>query len=128
MHSSVRRRVGPLLAAIVVIGTFTIVLPRFADYGDVVDTLSSIGAWWVLALIGAAVLNVATYAPNDGRAARLSYWRSLRVTLAGTAIANLAPFGGAVSMGVQYAMFRSWGFERRTSSRAMVVTACGTTW
>lgn len=123
MHSSVRRRLGPLLAAIVVVATFTIVLPRFANYGDVIDAMSSMSFWWVLALIGAAVLNVATYAPNWMAALPgLSYWRSLRVTLAGTAIANLAPFGGAVSMGVQYAMFRSWGFERRTSSRAMVVT------
>lgn len=113
----------PILAAALVVGTFTVVLPRFADYGDVVDTLSRVGPWWALALIGAAVLNVATYAPNWMAALPgLTYWRSLRVTLAGTAIANLAPLGGAVSMGVQYAMFRSWGFERRTSSRAMVVT------
>jgi uncharacterized protein (TIRG00374 family) len=118
-----RRWLTPTLAAVVVVGTFTIVLPRFADYGDVVDTLSSVGAWWVLALVGAAVLNVATFAPNWMAALPgLSYRRSLRVTLAGTAIANLAPLGGAVSMGVQYAMFRSWGFERRASSRAMVVT------
>jgi uncharacterized protein (TIRG00374 family) len=123
MHPSVRRRLGPVLAVILVVGIFTIVLPRFADYGDVVGAMSSMTPWWVLALIGSAVLNVATFAPNWMAALPgLSYRRSLRVTLAGTAIANLAPLGGAVSMGVQYAMFRSWGFERRTSSRAMVVT------
>lgn len=118
-----RRWLGPGLAVVVVVGTFTVVLPRFADYGRVVDTLSSVSAGWALALVAAAVLNIATYAPNWLAALPgLSYWRALRVTLAGTAIANLAPFGGAVSLGVQYAMFRSWGFERRESSRAMVVT------
>jgi putative heme transporter len=122
-RSTARRWIGPLLALIVIIGTFTIVIPSFADYGAVIDTMSKLSWAWIAALIGAAILNLATYAPNWMAALPgLSYWRSLRVTLAGTAIANLAPFGGAVSMGVQYAMFRSWGFERRESSRAMVVT------
>jgi putative heme transporter len=118
-----RRFIGPLVALIVIIGTFTIVLPRFANYGDVSRTIGNTSAAWGLALVAAGVLNIATYAPNwMASLPGLSYWRSLRVTLAGTAIANLAPFGGAVSMGVQYSMFRAWGFERSESSRAMVVT------
>jgi putative heme transporter len=118
-----RRLVGPLLATIVIVGTFTYVLPRFANYGDVAETIGNTSTRWGMALLAAGILNIATYAPNwMASLPGLSYWRSLRVTLAGTAIANLAPFGGAVSMGVQYSMFRSWGFERSESSRAMVVT------
>ena len=118
------RRFAPaVLAVVVIVGTFAFVLPRFANFGDVWDAVSAMSKLAVFGLVVTGVLNIATFAPNWMAALPgLSYWRSLRVTLAGTAIANLAPLGGAVSMGMQYSMFRSWGFERRESSRAMVVT------
>ena len=118
------RRLAPvLLALVVIVGTFVVVLPRFANYGDVADAVASMSKFALLALVVTGALNVLTYAPNWMAALPgLSYMKSLRVTLAGTAIANLAPLGGAVSMGVQYAMFRAWGFDKRESSRAMVVT------
>ncbi len=118
------RRVVPLLlATVVIVGTFAFVLPRFANYGDVATAITAMSGFAVLSLLASGVLNIVTFAPNWMAALPgLSFWKSLRVTLAGTAISNLAPFGGAVSMGVQYAMFRAWGFEKRASSRAMVVT------
>lgn len=98
-------------------------LPRFANYGDVVDVMSQMSVLSIVVLLVTGIVNIATFAPNWMAALPgLSYRKSLRVTLAGTAIANLAPLGGAVSMGMQYAMFRTWGFEKRESSRAMVVT------
>jgi putative heme transporter len=112
-----------VLALAVIIGTFVFVLPRFAKYGAVLDAVSGMSKLATAGLILTGILNIVTYAPNWMAALPgLSFLRSLRVTLAGTAIANLAPLGGAVSMGVQYAMFRSWGFDKRESSRAMVVT------
>ncbi len=102
---------------------FVFVIPRFANYGDVWKTIRRISPAW-LALLGlGAVLNVATYAPNWMVALPgLTYFQSLRLTLSGTAIANVAPFGGAVSMGMQYRMLRVWGFSTADSSRAMVIT------
>ena len=118
-----RRLVPAVLAFVVVVGTFAFVLPRFANYGDVVDVMSQMSVLSIVVLLVTGIVNIATFAPNWMAALPgLSYRKSLRVTLAGTAIANLAPLGGAVSMGMQYAMFRTWGFEKRESSRAMVVT------
>lgn len=120
---AVRRLVPAVLAFVVVVGTFAFVLPRFANYGDVVDVMSQMSVLSIVVLLVTGIVNIATFAPNWMAALPgLSYRKSLRVTLAGTAIANLAPLGGAVSMGMQYAMFRTWGFEKRESSRAMVVT------
>jgi putative heme transporter len=118
-----RRAIGPLLAVAVIVIIFVFVIPRFANYGDVWETIRHISVPW-LALLGlGAVLNVATYAPNWMVALPgLSYTQSLRLTLSGTAIANVAPFGGAVSMGMQYRMLRVWGFSTPDSSRAMVIT------
>ena len=122
-HARVRRFAPLLLAFVVIAGTFVVVLPRFADYSGVADAISGMSKLAVFGLVVTGAINILTFAPNWMAALPgLSYRKSLRVTLAGTAIANLAPLGGAVSMGVQYSMFRAWGFERRESSRAMVVT------
>jgi putative heme transporter len=121
--AGIRRAIGPLLALAIIVVIFVFVIPRFANYGDVWQTIRHISVPW-LALLGAgAVLNVATYAPNWMVALPgLSYPQSLKLTLSGTAIANVAPFGGAVSMGMQYRMLRLWGFSTPDSSRAMVIT------
>lgn len=121
--TGIRRAVGPILGVSVILIIFIFVIPRFANYSDVWKTIRRIRPPW-LALLGAgAVLNVATYAPNWMVALPgLSYAQSLRLTLSGTAIANVAPFGGAVSMGMQYRMLRVWGFSTPDSSRAMVIT------
>ena len=118
-----RRAIGPALAVFVIVVIFAFVIPRFANYGDVWNTVRHISAPWLGVLAIGAVLNVATYAPNWMVALPgLSYAQSLRLTLSGTAIANVAPFGGAVSMGMQYRMLRVWGFSTPDSSRAMVIT------
>lgn len=122
-RGSLRRVASPLIALVVIVGTFAFVLPRFANFGEVIDVVSGMSMLAVTGLVVTGILNIVTFAPNWMAALPgLSYGKSLRATLAGTAIANLAPLGGAVSMGVQYSMFRAWGFERRESSRAMVVT------
>jgi putative heme transporter len=118
-----RRAIGPVLAVAVIVVIFVFVIPRFADYGDVWSLVQKISVPWLGLLAIGAVLNVATYAPNWMVALPgLSYTQSLRLTLSGTAIANVAPFGGAVSMGMQYRMLRIWGFSTPDSSRAMVIT------
>jgi putative heme transporter len=119
----IRRVVGPVLALVVIVVIFAFVIPRFANYSDVWSTVRQISAPWLGVLAIGAALNVATYAPNWMVALPgLSYAQSLRLTLSGTAIANVAPFGGAVSMGMQYRMLRVWGFSTPDSSRAMVIT------
>ncbi len=112
-----------MLALAVIVVIFVFIIPRFANYGDVWNTIRHISAPWLALLALGAVLNVATYAPNWMVALPgLTYPQSLRLTLSGTAIANVAPFGGAVSMGMQYRMLRVWGFSTPDSSRAMVIT------
>ena len=119
----IRRAIGPVLAVLVIVVIFAFVIPRFANYGDVWRLVRDISVPWLGLLAIGAVLNVATYAPNWMVALPgLSYQQSLRLTLSGTAIANVAPFGGALSMGMQYRMLRVWGFSTPDSSRAMVIT------
>ena len=112
-----------LIALVVIVVVFAVVLPGIADYSKVWDAFSSLSPGWFIALLVVTVLNLATYAPNWMVALPgLRYRQSIEVTMAGTAVSNVAPLGGAVSMGMQFAMFKRWGFEKSQVSRAMVVT------
>ena len=42
----------------------------------------------------------------------LAHHRAFIVNTAGSSVSNLLPFGGALGVGVTYAMCRSWGFSR----------------
>jgi putative heme transporter len=101
-----------VVSAAIVAAIFGFALPRFASYRSV---LSSMGAmtWPQALLIGAAAV-----------ASMASAWimicsvlPSIRlreaavVNLGSTAVANTLPAGGALAMGVSWAMLSSWGIS-----------------
>jgi len=119
----VRNVVGAVLGLAVLVGVFGFVLPRFADYGEVWRQLTAMSWWYLIALLVAEFLNIVTYAPNWMVALPgLRVRQALELQFMGTAVSNLAPLGGAVSIGFQMRVMRAWGFSTRAASRAMVVT------
>lgn len=121
MH--LRSVVSTAIALSVIVLTFAFLLPRVADYGEVRQAFKALSPGWLVVLSIVTIANLATYAPNWMVALPgLKYRQSIEVTMAGTAVANVAPLGGAVGMGMQLAMFKGWGFDRKQASRAMVVT------
>ena len=97
----------------IVVAIFAYAIPKFADYRSVWAVLQRL-TWPQLGLLVAAtVFNLVTY------------WLQLMAALPGltlakaavnnqttTSIANTVPaVGGALSVGVSYAMLRSWGFS-----------------
>ena len=89
-----------IMAAVglVVVGlTFAFVLPRIAGYRDVWHVVRTLSWLSILALVGATILNIVTFAPPwmiclPG----LGFRRALMVTQASTATTYVAP-GGAGS-------------------------------
>jgi uncharacterized membrane protein YbhN (UPF0104 family) len=81
-----------------------------AGWGAVVDLLQLLTArqvavllvLWLLGLYAHTFL--ATAALPD-----LTHRQALQLNLSGSAVSNLVPFGGALGMGLNYAMVRSWG-------------------
>jgi putative heme transporter len=122
--SNRKKRVMMAVGLIVMIAVFGWVIPHFANYGDVWREVKTVSPTWLIVLVLADLVNLATYAPNWMVALPgLRYRQSAELTMAGTAVANVAgAIGGPVSMTMQYAMMREWGFERRHASRAMVLT------
>jgi putative heme transporter len=110
-----RKQLITIGVALVVIGlTFAFVLPKIADYRDVWDVIKTLSWPSILALIGATVLNVVTFAPPWMLCMpRLGFVRALVVTQASTATTYIAPGGAAPGMAVSFGMLRAWGFTSR---------------
>lgn len=102
-------RRGLVVGAIFLV-LFGIVLPRFVDYGEVVEALKSLsplelGLLLALGAIGWLVEGVAYALPLPG----LPVPRAVATYLGSTAISNTIP--GPVDMGVRYGLYRGWGFS-----------------
>lgn len=53
---------------------------------------------------------------------RLTHRRALTLSLTGSAVANVLPFGGAAGIALNYRMTRTWGFDRPAFAAYTVVT------
>jgi len=113
--TSRRRQLVTAGIALAVIGlTFAFVLPRIADYGQVWHVVTSLGWLSILALAGATILNIVTFAPPwMACLSGLGFLRALTVTQASTATTYVAPGGAAPGMAVSFAMLRVWGYTPR---------------
>jgi putative heme transporter len=109
---------------VAVIGlTFAFVLPRIAGYRDVWHVVRTLSWLSILALAGATILNIVTFAPPwmiclPG----LGFRRALLVTQASTATTYLAPGGAAPGMAVSFTMLRAWGYTGRQVAVTVAVT------
>jgi uncharacterized protein (TIRG00374 family) len=117
-------RIGISTAGIaVVVASFVFVLPKIADYGEVWRVVQGLSWQQILILIGATLLNLATYAPPFMAALPgLSFRNAFVLTQASTASTYVAPGGAAVGMALSYAMLRGWGFRGSPVTIAVAVT------
>ena len=121
---SIAKRVAQAtLSVAIVVGIFVGVMPQFADYGDVWETIRSLTWLEATSLALVAFWNLATYwfvlvAALPGLRLR----EAAVVNQSSTAVSNTLPGGGALGVGVTLAMLTSWGFRISAISRSTVVT------
>lgn len=120
---SPKRIVEALVAVAVVAAIFVWVLPRIASYGEVWETIAAMTWLEVTTLVLFGLWNLATYwqvlvAVLPG----LTYRQAAVANQASTAIANTLPGGGALGVGVTYAMYTSWGFTTADATRSVIVS------
>jgi uncharacterized membrane protein YbhN (UPF0104 family) len=122
-RSQRKRIVLGVLGAAVAVGTFAYVLPQVASYEDVWAVVSDLSWGWIVALLAATALNIATFAPPWMVALPgLGFLNALVMTQASTAISIVFPGGAAVGMAGSYAMLRGWGFGGAAVGRAVTLT------
>jgi putative heme transporter len=124
MAGSWRRILLMAVSVVFVAATFFYFLPQIADYRDVWGVLEDLTWPWVLALLGATVINVVTFAPPwmvvlPG----LRFRSALVLTQVSTALSIVAPAGAAVGIAGSYGILRSWGFAPRQIGRAVTLVS-----
>jgi uncharacterized membrane protein YbhN (UPF0104 family) len=78
----------------------------------------------LLALLGATVLNILTFAPPWQVALPgLRFTSALALTQVSTALSIVVPAGAAVGIAGSYGMLRSWGFPSREIGRAVTLVS-----
>jgi putative heme transporter len=119
-----RRVLVAVLGAAFALATFVYFLPQIADYRDVWGVLKGLSWPWALALAGATVLNLLTFAPPwlvvlPG----LTFFRALSLTQISTALAIVFPGGAAVGIAGAYGILRRWGFPGRGIGRGVTLVS-----
>jgi putative heme transporter len=110
---SVVRVARLLLFPAVVAGVFLGALPHIADLEDVWHLILRMTAGQAAILAGLTALNVVTYWPVlVAGLPGLGYRKAALVNQSSTSVAMTIPGGGALAVGVSYAMYTSWGFSR----------------
>jgi putative heme transporter len=119
-----RRILQAVFSALVVIAIFGFAFPKLADYSAVWSSIRAM-TWMELASLALVALwNIFTYwfvmmASLPGS----NIWQAMKVNLTSTAVANTLPGGGAIGIGVTYAMYTAYGFT--TSEIALSVLVSG---
>jgi uncharacterized membrane protein YbhN (UPF0104 family) len=119
-----RRLVFGGLGLLFAVLTFAYFLPQIADYRDVWAVVRQLSWQWVLALLGATILNLLTFAPPWMVALPgLRFRSALVLTQVSTALSIVVPAGAAVGIAGAYGMLRRWGFPTRDIARAVTVVS-----
>lgn len=121
----IRRVLEIVLALATVAALFGVALPRLtgAEYNEVWEAfgllsmrdISVVAAVWLLVMWTYTYVLVASL-PG------LRNTQALVVNVAGSALSNVVPFGGAAGVGATYAMSRSWGFDASSITRSIIVS------
>jgi putative heme transporter len=112
-----------VISLVIVVGIFVYAIPKFADYSQVWTAVRQMTLLEITSLIGVTILNVVTYWPQQTAAMPgLSIAQAAVNNQSSTSIANTLPGGGAIAVGVSYAMYRSWGFTNTAIGLSVLVT------
>ena len=117
------RIVRTLLFPAIVVGVFFGALPRIANLNDVWAQIRDLSGGEVAVLAVLTVLNVVTYWPMLVAAMPgLTLGQAAVVCQTSTSVAMTLPAGGALAVGVSYAMYSSWGFSGAAVARSAMAT------
>jgi uncharacterized protein (TIRG00374 family) len=118
-----RRVIQAVLSIGLGVAILVFVLPQVADLSEVWQRIRDMTALEMGVLLLAAIWNLVTYwvlvvlcTPG------LTFRQSIVVTESTTAVANTVPAGGAVALGLTYAMLGSWGFSKSRVTLSVVVS------
>ena len=118
-----RNVVGGVVSLALILFIFFGVIPQFANYQDAWNAISNMSpGWWVAIFVAATVNQISSVWPYQAALAHLRFRHGFMETQTSTAISNTVPAGGAVSIGITFAMFGSFGFTNVSTGTAVATT------
>jgi uncharacterized protein (TIRG00374 family) len=118
-----RQIVGIIITVAVLALIFVGVIPKVAAYSQVWKTITDMTWLEITTLLLAGAWNLFSYLPVLTTVLPGLRLREAFVsTEATTAVANTVPAGGAVAVGLTYAMYSSWGFTGAEIVRSIIVS------
>ena len=112
---------------LIVVGIFAFAVPKFANYSAVWKALGTLSLLELTILFGVMIFNLFTYwMANQAALPGLGLGHAALLTQTGTSVANTLPAGGAIAVGVTFAMLGSWGFTPRRPACTWASPASGT--
>jgi uncharacterized protein (TIRG00374 family) len=116
--------VSATITVVVLVVVFVGIFPKVADYSEAWSSIQQMPTAYVVALVVAAMVNVAVYVwPMQAALPGLGYGPGFVVRQTSFAISNAVPAGGAVGLGVQYGMLDSYGFGAGAAASAIAIVS-----
>jgi uncharacterized membrane protein YbhN (UPF0104 family) len=106
-----------------VVGIFTGILPKIADYSAVWATIRTLTWFELLSLFAITSLHsMAVWPQMVASLPGLTLAQAAVTNQASTTVANALPGGGMLAVGMTYAMCRSWGFADSAIALSTLIT------
>jgi uncharacterized membrane protein YbhN (UPF0104 family) len=107
-----RKIIRTAASAILIAATFGFAIPRIASYRSVWASIQMMTWPHIVLIAAAAAASLASYwVTIRAVLPRLNLRQAATVNLGSNAVANTLPAGGALAMGVSWAMLSSWGLS-----------------
>lgn len=107
-----RKLLRAAVSAILIAATFGFAIPRIASYRSVWASIQMMTWPHILVIAAAAAASMASYwVTIRAVLPQLKLRQAATVNLGSNAVANTLPAGGALAMGVSWAMLSSWGLS-----------------
>jgi uncharacterized membrane protein YbhN (UPF0104 family) len=109
------------VTVIVLVAVFGFVIPQLADYKDILGFVSEIPATTWLVLVAFSVAFLLAYPIVLIQVIRtLRFREAFTNHMAGTAVTNSVPSGGAIALALNYTMYLSWGITPHAVSAGLL--------
>jgi uncharacterized protein (TIRG00374 family) len=110
------------LLVLIIVGA--VVLPQFASYDSVLETIRTLTKSDVAIILGFTAVNIMVYAwPFMAATLGIRYWPAFLIRQTSFLLSNAFPGGGAIGVGVQYTMAATYGVKGAVASSGILSTS-----
>jgi uncharacterized protein (TIRG00374 family) len=122
-QSALKKVLSWLIAPLVIVLVFLFLVPMLGDYDKAFEILRSLSLGSLVVIVLLVIINAVIYVfPYMAALIGLKFKPAFLIRQATFAISNTLPGGGAIGVGLQYAILASYGFGAAVATTAILLT------